>query len=204
MAPSNEELLVGAVVVGLVALVVFNQDSTEAIKSQPPDEDTKLEAQQRAELKKNAEDKISKTVGQMRGWAYSSKAFLEKSGAVPEGEDHTDGEYIQMGALLTAARELIGRLEQNCREYNEGVWVTDRWERRQTEDEEPKIFADYLEQLEAREHAWLAHFRQLKAKKAATKPAKKDPKCSLVLTSRRPTPSSLPSYQVTFDSICKS
>ena len=171
MAPNQEELMVAAVVVGIVALVVYNQSST-AVKLQDPDLDTKQEADERAGHKARAEEAIGATVGQMRGWSYKAKAFLEDSGASPEGEDHTDSQWVQMGALLGAARNLLGRLDQNCREYNEGVWVADRWARRHPEDEEPRIFQDFLERLEQRSHAWADYFRgiQKKKKEAAPKP----------------------------------
>ena len=85
MAPNQEQIMVAAVVIGIVGLVVYNQSTTEQVLDQPPDLDTKPEALVRANARTTATQEILATKEQMTAWAVKTESFLEETGGPRAG-----------------------------------------------------------------------------------------------------------------------
>ena len=77
MAPNQEQIMVAAVVIGIVGLVVYNQSTTEQVLDQPPDLDTKPQATVRFNARTTATQEILATKEQMTGWGVKTERFLE-------------------------------------------------------------------------------------------------------------------------------
>ena len=96
MAPNQEQIMVAAVVIGIVGLVVYSQSTTEQVLDQPPDLDTKPEALVRANAKTAATNAILATKDQMRGWAAKFESFIEEVGGSPRGRDRSDQAWVEL------------------------------------------------------------------------------------------------------------
>ena len=104
----------------------------------------------------------------MLGWVLKAKAFHQQASALPQGEDKKDEDWLRLAELMKEAREYVGRLQQNIRDWNERFRTS--FDEMTIEEETRGAFGDLLERLESLEHTWVTHFRQLQAKKAAQKP----------------------------------
>ena len=164
MAPNQEQLMVAAVVIGIVGLVVYNQSTTEQVLDQPPDLDTKTEATMRFKARTDATQEILATKEQMTGWAVKTESFLEETGG-PRGRDRSDVDWIEMQAMLKAGNTLYERLRDQLLDWNRmhGKGSFDQVE--DVDDEQPREFKTQIEELDHKYERWSAYFREVDGKR---------------------------------------
>jgi hypothetical protein len=159
MAVTNQELLIAGVLVGLVALVVYNKDPTEVGGDDDPEDprdpeaaETAREEQVQVKLEKTMDDQQHKIRKEMEVWAGKVDSFLSGLPELPQmGMD--DAKWASMGAHFQVGDTLFNRLKGALEHWNTTAGRTS-FKERPFDDEVPSAFSDARKRLIHRVEAW--------------------------------------------------